>query len=626
MSINRVAINYFIIFSGIIVFLIKWSYSFLLFTEDINVKIIFEALADGYKYFPLFKYFSELNLDISYNNNISDLSSISVPFGSFYIHFLFNFFFKSWSFLIVELISIILFLGIFYKISRLLSFKRLESFLISFFLFNLPAFLELLSLSTTNYISVIYSDFYNLRFPRPQITNLFFYYFIVIVLNILNKGKLVKRKKFVLLGVIMGLSFTSFPYHFLLESITLLICLIHIYKKNFLNYLTKNYISLVFFTLSFLVISSPSLINFIFVEKDFLERMGSLDLDLKKKKILFNYLIEKTLDIKFILLIITAIFLYFHINFSNFKKILFKNKFFIFLFFSSIFSPFVFIIFSPSYFSHFYFFNNLIVISFFLLVFFTLSKLIQKYLLENILNKSFNYFSIIFLILMFSLQFLTVKKNYIISQADTNTLKIRLEFNEIANIVHKKNIQLNKSSLLTFDNKIMVWFMLNDIKELKIVNGLFVPRKNEILENDLVGTFKYLGLDENDLKNFIQNEKKGYRYRNENIINLFWGRYQANSLTTYKNSIDFDKPILDYIRKSSPIMSQQIVVPNFEINRLLEKLKNHNQNYSNPDMIILNLNDPIIFNSKIDLKIFCKIFTGDHYVFYVKRNSDNKCS
>lgn len=227
---------------------------------------------------------------------------------------------------------------------------------------------------------------------------------------------------------------------------------------------------------------------------------------------------------------------------------------------------------------------------------------------------------------MFSLQFLTVKKNYIISQADTNTLKIRLEFNEIANIVHKKNIQLNKSSLLTFDNKMMVWFMLNDIKELKIVNGLFVPRKNEILENDLVGTFKYLGLDENDLKNFIQNEKKGYRYRNENIINLFWGRYQANSLTTYKNSIDFDKPILDYIRKSSPIMSQQIVVPNFEINRLLEKLKNHNQNYSNPDMIILNLNDPIIFNSKIDLKIFCKIFTGDHYVFYVKRNSDNKCS
>src|SRR6056300_1912435 len=71
MSINRVTINYFIIFSGIIFFLVKWSHSFLLFTEDINVKIIFEALADGYKYFPLFKYFSELNLDISYNNNIS---------------------------------------------------------------------------------------------------------------------------------------------------------------------------------------------------------------------------------------------------------------------------------------------------------------------------------------------------------------------------------------------------------------------------------------------------------------------------------------------------------------------------------------------------------------------------
>ena len=172
----------------------------------------------------------------------------------------------------------------------------------------------------------------------------------------------------------------------------------------------------------------------------------------------------------------------------------------------------------------------------------------------------------------------------------------------------------------------MVWFILNDIKNLKLVNGLFVPRKNEMIENDLVGSFKYLRLNMNDLKNFISNKKKGYRYRNDNIMNLFWGRYQANSLTTYKNSNDFDQPILDFVKKSSPIMSQQIIVPNFEINRILKKLKNYNQKYSDPDLIILNKKDPILSKSTIDLKIFCKIFDGSHYVFYNKRNSDNKCS
>ena len=626
MPMNRISINYFIIISGVIFFLIKWYQPFLFFKEEIHVKIIFESITDGYKYFPLFKSFVELNLNNLYSNDLIELNNVAIPVGCFYIHYFFYLFFKSWSFLILELVSIIIFLGIFYKMSRLLGFKRLVSFLISIFLFNLPIILELISLSNLTYISVINSDFYSLRFPRPQITNLFFYYFIVIAISILKEGKLIKRKKFIILGLILGLSFTSFFYHFLLESITLLICLLYIYKKNFLKFLIKNFKSVIFLILSFLIISLPSLINYAFAEVDFLERIGALDLDFDKKKILLNYSFNKFLDLKFILVIITGVFLYFFISYRSYEKLLSINMIFIILFFSSIISPIFFILISPSYFSHFYFFNNLTVITFFLLLFFIVLKLIQKYIIENIQNRIFNFFSVLFIVLMFSSQFFVVKKNYLLNKVNNENFDIRSEFNRIVQITNKKKFDLKNSSLLTFDNKIMVWFILNDIKDLKLVNGIFVPRKNEMIENDLVGSFKYLGLDENDLKDFISNKKKGYRYRNDNIMNLFWGRYQANSLTTYKNSNDFDQSILDFIQKSSPIISQQMIVPNFEINRLLKKFKTHNQNYSDPDLIILKKKDPILSKSTIDLKIFCKIFDGSHYVFYNKRNSDSKCS
>ena len=52
-------------------------------------------------------------------------------------------------------------------------------------------------------------------------------------------------------------------------------------------------------------------------------------------------------------------------------------------------------------------------------------------------------------------------------------------------------------------------------------------------------------------KLFLENKKKSsWRYRNENVKNLFWMRYQANSLTTFKRSKDFDKKlfIIFYIK------------------------------------------------------------------------------
>ena len=625
MSFNKINTNYFIILSGIIIFLIKWYQPFLLFKENIDVKVIFESVTDGYKYLPIFKLFTEFNLDYSYDSELLDSNNLSAPSGSFYIHSIFYFFLKSWAFIILELIFIIIFLGIFYKISRLLNFKRIESFLISIFLYNLPIFLDLTSLSNFSYISTISSDFYSLRFPRPLVTNIFFYYFVLLSLSILNKGELLKRKKFIILGLISGLSFTSFFYHLLLEQITLLICLIYIYKKNFFKYVIKNYISIICYIISFLIISLPLLLNINFAEKDFLERTGLLNLDLEKKKILLTYFFEKFFNLGFIILILISTFLYLFITNKQNEKLLSKNKIFFFLLFSSIVSPLIFILISPSYFSHFYFFNNLTVIIFFLLIFFIISKLLQRYLIQNISDNTFKFISITLVILILLTNFYGVNNERYSNQKNNETFKKRFEINEIVDILNKKNIDLKKSTLLTFDNKITVWFILNDIKNLKVVNGLFTAKKHEMIEDDLISSFKYLKLGKKDFQKFLDNKKKGWRYRNENVLDFFWHRYQANSLTTFKNSNDFDKPILDFIKESSPILSQQLIIPNFEMSRLLDKFDSYNQSFLDPNLVIINKKDPVLKKSFVNNQIFCKIFDGEIYVFYHKIDDKSKC-
>ena len=616
MSINRTKASYLIILSGVIFFSIRWYQSFLIFDENIDVKIIFDGITDAYKYFPIFKSFTELNLSNSYDIEITNLNNLTVPFGSFYLHYILYLLIKSWAFIVLELACIVMFLVIFYKISRLLDFKREVSLLISVFLYNLPLFLDLTSLSSFSYISVISFDFYTLRFPRPLITNLFLYYFMLIILTTLNKGELIKRKKFILLGIVFSLSLTSFIYHFLLIQITFLFALIYLYKTRFKSYLYKNYVSFILLILTFSIFSLPLILNYNFSEKEFLERMGALDLDFEKRKILINYIFKKFLDVKFIIIIIISGGLTYLINCRKYKKEFSKNNLFLFMFYSSILSPIVFIFFSPNFFSHFYFFNNLTVISFFLLIFFVFSKLIQINLIRKISSKTFNVLVTTIIISVFFTNFIGMRNNYNFNKTSIDDYNLRIEFNDIVDLIQSDKIDLKNSSLLTFDNKIMVWSILNEIRYLKIINGVFVSKKNEMIENDLVKTFKFLNLEKDDLKNFIMNKKKGWRYRNDNVMNLFWHRYQANSLTTFNDSKDFDKEILMFINNSSPIMPQHLIIPNYEIDRLVQKFDNNIEFNSDPDIIIINKKDPILSKSFIDPKKFCKTFDGAFYIFY----------
>jgi hypothetical protein len=627
-DLNKNNINLLIFITCIIFFLFRWFLSFNNFSEDISSRLIFESVSDGYYYFSEFKLLADFNLNNSFYPFIDNLKNITIPTGAFALHLIFYKIFGLSSFIFLEFLFIFLFIIIFYKISRILEFDRVKSLTIAVVLFNIPILLQLLNLNDIQYFQVIFSNFYSLRFPRPMISNMFFFFFILFLLKV-NKNEILNKKNCLIFGSISGFTFTSFYHFFILEQLFIAYALLYTFRFDIFNQFKKNFNHILLYIVSFLIISSPTLINMFFSEIDFLERQGFTTLDLNQKTFLLKYLFFKLFKTQFLLIFFTTSSIFFFINFNkNFDKFKIINPFFI-LFYLSIISPFIFISISPTYFSMGHLFNNIILIITFLLYFFLFCTFLNSFSKKKLFHKFIN--CLFFLIFIFCL-FANVYQsniNYKDNQLSKNNLIKRNEFNSIVNII-KKIDQTKKEDigLLTFDNQFITWSILNNIKYLNIINGVLIPRKHEMIEDDLVNTFKFLKLSKNNFHEFIKNKKlSSWRYRNDNIKDLFWMRYQANSLITYNNSTNFDPEVLKFINKSSPLMSQQLAMPNDEIQRFLIKFDSKiSTHFNNPNIIIINKNNPILIKSNINLNYYCKSFVGIFYDFYYSYDLNSKCN
>jgi hypothetical protein len=622
-------VNLWIFFCSIFLFSIKWYYPFSNFDESIDVRVIFESISDGYYYFPLLKALSSFDLNYSFDPSIENLGTVAIPTGAFFLHFIFYLLIGSWSFIILEFFFILLFLVIFYKIFRLLSCEKIQSLTLSVALFTIPNFLQILNLDKLNYFSVISSEFFSLRFPRPMVTNIFFFLFILFLIKF-DQKKIFLKKNFILLGILSGLSFTSLVHLFFVEQVSLLFFLFYKFKSQTIKKLKQNISCVVAYIVSFILVSSPFLINIYFTEPDFLERLGLVNLNYEKKIILVKYLFVKLFKPEFLIIFIITISLIILLNSKNFFKELRKLNVIFIMFYASIISPFAFILISTKFFSHFYLFNNQIVILAFLLLFSSVCIIINTYLKNFFFDKFANSLFIFLLTICLVTNFFQTYKNYNKIHLSEENASERKEFNKVVNIINEMDLldKNNNLSLLTFDNRFLVWFILNEIKYLNIVNGVLVPRKHEMIENDLINTFKYLRLSVKNFEKFLENKKLStWRYRNENVKNLFWMLYQANSLTTFNDSKNFNKEILEFINNSSPLLSQQLAIPNDELQRLIKKFDFEKvSNLSDPKIIIINKKNSILIKSSIDLDDFCKKFEGKFYDFYYNLNLESNCN
>ena len=206
---------FFIFILSFTIFFIKWSISYWYYgIEDIFTKIIFNPSGD-HSYYPFVHQFSNLNFAEGYSILFKKLNLIGFPYIASLAHTIFYKVFGLYGFIIMELLCIFFFLIIFFYIFKEINFTNEYSIILAFFLFSLPLILILINEFSIPYIfnlKQLYSGFYSLRFPRPLVTNLFFFAFILFILKFYLSNEINSKKYFLISSLFIGLLFNSFFY------------------------------------------------------------------------------------------------------------------------------------------------------------------------------------------------------------------------------------------------------------------------------------------------------------------------------------------------------------------------------------------------------------------------------
>ena len=603
-----------IVTASFILFSLKWILSFHFFPdEEITLRVINESLDDSHTYFHYIKSLSIFDFKSLYSQILKTDDYLPIPYGSVIFHTILYKTFGINSFIFLEFVSILVFITIFILIFKLLRFTNLSSLLFAIILYTSPNLIEHYNFINIQELNTFTSNFYNLRFPRPFVANLLFFFFIYVLLDCHIKKNIFEFKNLIILSLIFSLSFSSFFFFFLNEVTTFILYLIFYFKKNILKTLYKNFKNIIISLILFIILVLPFVFLILNASDDYMQRMGLIPVNYQDKIYLFKYYFSKIFRLKLI-----TIYIFLFINFIFLKKfspndLKYVNIFYL-LFFSSLISPIIFIIFSNKI-AFLYHFNNTVVICLVLLIIilFLINIRILFKRFNSIFYKKFS--SIIFILLLLISYNSLLFKKYLLDSIEPS----RQDRNYIVNFLNKdNNFELKKINFQTFDTKLMTWLIFNNNQNLDLIDGTFTLRKNFEIENDLIKTFKFLKLSENDFQKFIENKKLGYRYINHDLRTFFWQRYSANSLYKFNNSDDFDPEVLKFLNNSSPYYSHQFALPNFEVKRLLEKFNNFNLKKDTQDkFIVVEKNHLILSKSIIDDSLYCEKYVGSIFNFYV---------
>ena len=597
----------------------KWTISYFFFpTESILIKNIFD-LQDPY-YFPFIINLAELEFNPRYLNTEYENGILPIPIYSIAFHSISYIIFKDYSFIIVEFLALFLFIYIFFKIFVEFNINTYPSILMAVGVFILPDVILYFSKFGFDIINFnIIKDLYSLRAPRPLITNLYFFWGLFLAIKYYKSD--VDIKLSFLIGLCLALTFGSYYFNFvILLLLYFFLFLLKNYNqnKNFvIHSIKKLFISLITFTL----ISLPFLLILFFTDIDYPQKVGTLYLDISQKKIVVNYLLSHLGSLKFLLVFVFNTLMFTYLR----KRNIFYNKHAIkviyILFLSSFISPILFILFSPAISEIYHFIDLIVVIG-------ILTAFIFSILFISIFVKRFNWNKNFFLYekkyIFFLILFLIVNLNINYFNKYQNTLNEELRHDMLKLEIYFKKNEENLNSILTFIPKIQVWWLFNGKRKLASVDSSLTSLGFEVLELNFINNLKFLKISEKNFVEIIKNKKVGWKYDNPYIKYLSWYKYQANSLTTYKNSKDFDPKILNYISKSRPTKTQQLIVPNKELKRLVNSFQNNDlSNFNQPDIIIINKNSLINKYANINTDLYCSISSLKFFKIYVNMSKAN---
>ena len=98
-------------------------------------------------------------------------------------------------------------------------------------------------------------------------------------------------------------------------------------------------------------------------------------------------------------------------------------------------------------------------------------------------------------------------------------------------------------------------------------------------------------------------------------------KYTANKLNRFQDTYDYDLGIKNYVFEASPMLSKQLAIPNFEIERLSKKFKSRkNIDITKPSIIIIDKTDELYEKISINENLYCKIYSKQIYEVFIKQN------
>ena len=190
--------------TALLLFSIKWIYSFINFPgEEIILKTILESISDSY--FHYVKVLSDLNFNNDYFKITNDYLLLT-PIGSMIFHSIAYKFIGIYSFIFLEFIFIFLFIYLFSTIFSNFDFKSNFHILLSIIIFSI-SLLTLIN-NDIGHLNNFISTFFNLRFPRPMVTNIYLFFFLFFLINNYNK-EIFSKKNIYILSLFFSLLISS---------------------------------------------------------------------------------------------------------------------------------------------------------------------------------------------------------------------------------------------------------------------------------------------------------------------------------------------------------------------------------------------------------------------------------
>ena len=215
------------------------------------------------------------------------------------------------------------------------------------------------------------------------------------------------------------------------------------------------------------------------------------------------------------------------------------------------------------------------------------------------------------------------KKNSIVSEK----VLYNKDINNIISFIKKNNISIHKNlKILNLNETLGIWFILNDYNnQIIIPNSFWTPKKNSNIESEIISIFNFFGLSKSNFIEFISNKKRGYRYKNIHVQKFFDRVYLANSLHTFSEESKYEKEELKYIKKSSPLISHQLIIPKNEFDRLLKKFDS-SDTMVDPQIIIVDKNILNINKSNFNFKKYCLKYKSKNFELYISNSIDINCN